>query len=126
MAFPTTAQLLELITPVTEAHGLDVEQVKASPAGKKSVVQIKVDSDDRPSLDALEVVSHDIGEVFDDAEAAGAVNFGAGYNLELSTPGIDLPLTEPRHWRRNRHRIVKINGQPGRIGALNEIGRAHV
>lgn len=120
MAFPSTAELTELIAPVAEARGLDIEHVKATPAGKKSAVQIKVDADQRPTLDDLEIISNEIGEVFDDAEVAGAVNFGAGYTLEVSTPGIDLPLTLPRHWRRNRHRLVKFGGQTGRIGALND------
>lgn len=120
MAFPSPATLTDLIAPFTDARGLDIEQVKATPAGKKSVVQIKVDGDVPPTLDDLESLSNDIGEIFDDAEAAGKVSFGAGYTLEVSTPGIDLPLTLPRHWRRNRHRLVKINGQVGRIGALND------
>ena len=120
MAFPTTAEFAPLISSVADAHGLDLENVKATKAGRKSVVQIKVDADDRPALDDLEVVSNEIGAAFDEAEAAGDLNFGAGYTLELSTPGVDLPLTLPRHWRRNRHRLVKIAGQPARIGALND------
>lgn len=119
MAFPTTEQLAELIRPVTESHGLDIENIRSVPAGKKSSVQIALDSDERPSLDDLGIVSQEIGEVFDNAEAAGNVNFGAGYTLEVSTPGVDTPLTAPRHWRRNRHRAVTFDGQKWRIGALS-------
>lgn len=119
MAFPTTEQLAELIRPVTDAHGLDIENIRSVPAGKKSSVQIALDSDERPSLDDLGIVSQEIGELFDDAEAAGKVSFGAGYTLEVSTPGVDTPLTEPRHWRRNRHRVVTLDGQQWRIGAMS-------
>ena len=52
------------------------------------------------------------------------MSFGPGYTLEVSTPGLDMPLSAPRHWRRNRHRLVAVQldgqGTPEiwRIGAL--------
>ena len=62
--------------------------------------------------------------LLDAAEDRGEVNLGAGYTLEVSTPGVDLPLTAPRHWRRNRHRLVALTeaGKKSlwRIGALAE------
>lgn len=119
MAFPTNAELTELIQPVVTARGLDVEKVKAAPAGRKSAVQIAVDADVRPTLDDLEEISNEISEVLDAAEDVGKANFGAGYTLEVSTPGVDMPLTAPRHWRRNRDRLVKIDGEKWRIGALS-------
>ncbi|GAB3941216.1 ribosome maturation factor RimP [Corynebacterium tapiri] len=119
MAFPTNEQLRELVAPVVASHGMDIEAIKASPAGKKSKVEIKVDADERPTLDTLELVSADISAAFDAAEEQGSANFGAGYTLEVSTPGVDTPLTHPRHWRRNRHRKVRIDGATYRIGALN-------
>lgn len=98
--------------------------MKVTKAGRKSVVAIKLDGDERPTLDELEVVSNEISELFDAAEERGEVNFGAGYTLEVSTPGVDLPLTAPRHWRRNRHRLVTLTEANGkslwRIGALAE------
>lgn len=122
MAFPSVAQLTELITPAAARHGMDVETVRVSLAGKKSVVVIGLDSDTRPDLDKLEVVSQEISELLDAAEASGRYNFGAGYTLEVSTPGVDLPLSAPRHWHRNRHRLVKLTSEgkstTWRIGAL--------
>lgn len=118
MAFPTNEELEQLITPILSARGLDIEKVKAVPAGKKSAVHIAVDADERPTLDDLEVISNEISEILDEAEGVGKANFGAGYTLELSTPGVDLPLTQPRHWRRNRGRLVNVNGEKSRIGAL--------
>lgn len=122
MAFPSVEQLTELITPVAERHRMDVETVRITRAGRKSVVAIGLDSDSRPDLDQLEVVSQEVSTVLDDAETHGRYNFGAGYTLEVSTPGVDLPLTAPRHWRRNRHRLVKLTtegkSETWRIGAL--------
>lgn len=124
MAFPGVEELTTMITPVASSHGLDIEGVKVVRAGRKSVVSIKLDADARPDLDRLEVASQDISALLDAAEARGEVSFGAGYTLEVSTPGVDLPLTAPRHWRRNRHRLVVLDEGGGkstwRIGALNE------
>lgn len=122
MAFPGEAELLSIITPVTDACGLDVEGLKVNRAGRKSVVGVFVDSDIRPDLDLLEQVSQEISALLDAAEDRGEVNLGAGYTLEVSTPGVDAPLTQPRHWRRNRGRRVELleDGQTStwRVGAL--------
>lgn len=125
MAFPTVEELTTMIEPVAERHGMDIEKVSASRAGKKSVVSVALDSDSRPTLDELEVVSNEIGEVFDEAEGMSKANFGAGYSLEVTTPGVDHPLTAPRHWRRNRGRVAALFDEAGkktlwRIGALND------
>lgn len=106
MAFPTPAQLTDILQPVAARRGLDVEDVKTTRAGKKSQVIIRVDGDERPSSDVIEELSQDISALFDAKEEAGELNFGAGYTLEVSTPGVDFPLTAARHWRRNRQRLV--------------------
>ena len=122
MAFPGEAELVTLITPVTQACGLDIEGIKVTRAGRKSVIGIFVDSDIRPDLDLLEQVSQEVSMLLDAAEDRGEVNLGAGYTLEVSTPGVDAPLTAPRHWRRNRGRLVELleDGQKTtwRVGAL--------
>lgn len=120
MAFPGVDELTRLIEPVAAAHGMDVERVRTVAAGKKSQVVIALDSDSHPTLDELEAVSNELSELFDARENAGEVNFGAGYTLEVTTPGIDLPLSKPRHWRRNRGRLVSVGGQTLRIGALDK------
>lgn len=127
MAFPTAEVLTQRLEPLLAAHNLDAELIKATPAGKKSQVVIRVDGDERPSSDLLEQLSGEISAFFDQLEERGELNFGAGYTLEVSTPGVDLPLHLPRHFRRNRGRLVSfaLADAPGttlkaRIGALNE------
>ncbi len=124
MAFPGPETLTELISPVAQRHGMDIEDVRTVRAGAKSQVVVALDSDSHPTLDELEVVSNEISELFDATEAAGDINFGAGYTLEVTTPGVDLPLTEARHWRRNRGRRVRVGETVYRVGALDgEEGR---
>ena len=46
--------------------------------------------------------------------------------LEVSSPGVDRPLTEPRHWRRNTGRLVEVtrDGTPmtARIISADDAG----
>ena len=55
---------------------MDVEEIKINRAGSKTVVAVARDSDNRPDLDTLEVVSGEISEAFDGAEEAGVIAFG--------------------------------------------------
>lgn len=127
MAFPSEEKLKELIEPLTTSHGLVVEAIKTTRAGKKSVVAIAVDCADvtkHVGSELLEVLSNEVSELFDAAEERSEVNFGPGYTLEVSTPGVDLQLTLPRHWARNRGRLVRLDEQgwrsTWRVGALSE------
>ena len=35
------------------------------------------------------------------------------YTLEVTSPGVDRPLTQPRHWRRNAGRLVRVSCRDG-------------
>ena len=129
MAFPTEQTLTDLVAPVAVAHALDVERVRVNRAGSKSSVTVALDGDERPDLELLENVSREISAAFDAAEECGDVEFGGqGYTLEVGTPGVDHPLTHPRHWRRNRGRLVALtrdgHTEFGRIGALDDAGQS--
>lgn len=128
MAFPPAEAIADVIRPAAAARGLDIEDVKVTGAGRKSQVTVLVDGDEAPDLDAIEAATRDISAALDEAEAAGEIRFGElEYTLEVSTPGVSAPLVAPRHWRRNRNRLVRIRlddgGQlVGRIGAFDEDG----
>lgn len=108
MAFPTNEELTRLVEPVVAQYGMDIESLGTVRSGKKSRVDIALDSDTRPTLDDLEEVSNELSVLFDEAEARGELNFGPGYTLELSTPGVEMPLMKPRHFRRNRGRVIAL------------------
>jgi ribosome maturation factor RimP len=97
-------RLAELIEPVVAAAGLDLETVRMSVAGKRRLLRIVVDGDHGVSLDDAADVSREISAMLDEANALGEVP----YTLEVSSPGVDRPLTEPRHWRRAVGRLVKV------------------
>ena len=97
----------EVVRPVVEAAGLFLEDVVVAPAGRRTVVRIVVDLDEDAvgglDLDAVGEVSRAVSAAMDAAEPV----HGA-YVLEVSTPGTDRPLTELRHFRRARTRLVTL------------------
>jgi ribosome maturation factor RimP len=116
------ARVRSLIEPVVEAAGYDLEEVGLSRAGRRHVVRVLVDADGGISLDDVAVVSREISAALDAAEEGGDEVLPGEYQLEVGSPGVDRPLTQPRHWRRNITRLVAVNGLTGRVVDVDEDG----
>jgi ribosome maturation factor RimP len=103
---PATERLAGWIEPVVGAAGYDLEELVVTPAGRRSVVRVVVDRDAGVTLDDVAEVSRAVSDVLD----ANDDGMGrAPYVLEVTSPGVDRPLTEPRHWRRNLGRLVAVS-----------------
>jgi ribosome maturation factor RimP len=116
------ARLRTLIEPVVETAGYDLEEVGLSRAGRRFVLRVLVDTDGGINLDDVAVVSRDISAALDAAEENGEEVLPGEYQLEVGSPGVDRPLTQPRHWRRNLTRLVAVNGLTGRVTGVDEDG----
>ncbi len=103
------AVLQEMLAPVVARYGADLEGLTVSKAGSRSVVRVVIDRDGGLDLDAVAEVSHGINAALDDA----ADVLRGSFVLEVTTPGVDRPLTEPRHWKRARGRLVKVTRRAG-------------
>lgn len=118
MPIPPADELSALISGVIAGAGYDLETVTVAAAGRRSVVRVVVDSEAGPGLDEVAEVSRAVSAVLDASPAMGT----AAYTLEVTTPGVDRPLTEERHWRRARGRRVALRlGQEkvsARVGAV--------
>ena len=100
-----TARLTGWVEPAVAAAGYDLEELVVRPAGQRSVVRVVVDRDSGVSMDDVAQVSRSLSEVLDaQDEALGR----SPYVLEVTSPGVDRPLTLPRHWRRNVGRLVTV------------------
>jgi ribosome maturation factor RimP len=124
---PATSRLAGWIEPVVAAAGYDLEELVVTPAGRRSVVRVVVDRDEGVTLDDIAEVSRAVSDVLD------ANDDGMGrtpYVLEVTSPGVDRPLTEHRHWRRNIGRLVTVTVGPagapdqvtGRITGVEDAG----
>ena len=110
------------ITPALSALGFYLEDVTITSAGRRSMLTVIVDGDTHLSLDQVTSATKAIGEIIESLQSLGETPF----TLEVTSPGLDRPLTKPRHWRKNIDRLVKIvllDGKEikGRIKAANEV-----
>jgi ribosome maturation factor RimP len=99
------------------ALGFDIEAVEITPAGNRRVLRIAVDKDGGVTLDDVAEATRAVSEVLDESDVMGK----QPYTLEVTSRGVDRPLTLPRHWRRNADRLVRItftddSSVTGRIG----------
>jgi ribosome maturation factor RimP len=107
-------RLRQLVTPIIEAEGLDLDDLTVARAGRRYVVRIMVDGDSGVGHNELTEVSRAISAGLDEAEQTGRAVTPEAYTLEVSSPGVDRPLTLSRHWRRSVGRLVKVTvGQRG-------------
>jgi ribosome maturation factor RimP len=116
------ARVRTVIEPVVTAAGYDLEEVGITRAGRRHLVRVLVDTDGGISLDDVAIVSRAISAALDAAEENGGDVIAGEYQLEVGSPGVDRPLTEPRHWRRNRTRLVAVNGLTGRVLKVDDQG----
>jgi ribosome maturation factor RimP len=112
----------QVIEPVVAAAGYDLEDVQVARAGRRHVVRVLVDTDGGVGLDDVAVVSRAMSAALDEAEQSGGEVLAGEYQLEVGSPGVDRPLTLPRHWRRNRGRLVAVNGVTGRVTDVDDAG----
>ena len=113
--------LMGLLAPVVSAAGAELEDISVSRAGSRSVVRVVIDRDGGIDLDGVAAVSHAVSAALDADPDAMAGSFV----LEVTTPGVDRPLTQPRHWRRAQGRLVLVTRRgagpvTGRVGAAGD------
>jgi ribosome maturation factor RimP len=101
---PDTDKIIRVAEPVVHALGMDLESVKVTTAGRRRLLRMVVDSDGGVSLDDAALASRELSVKLDASDVMGDMP----YTLEVSSPGVDRPLTEPRHWQRAVGRLVRV------------------
>lgn len=120
---PDSSRIADVLRDPLSDLGLDLEAVELTPAGKKRVLRVAVDKDGGVTLDDIADATRAVSGHLDDDDLMGEQT----YTLEVTSRGVDRPLTEPRHWRRNRSRLVKValrdGGQvTGRVTGSDDTG----
>lgn len=119
---PSAEALRALLEPLAAGDGYDLEGVEVRPAGRRRLLRVVVDRDGGVDLDGVATLSARLSAALDASDVMGA----APYVLEVTSPGVDRPLTTPRHWRRAVGRLVRVpvDGAQteGRIAAVDEAG----
>ena len=104
------ARIVEVVEPEAKALGFDLVRVRYFKGGEigplsdveEYTLQIMAE---RPETGQLVIedcaaLSHRISDRFDALEEAGEVLIDDAYRLEVSSPGIDRPLTRAKDWER--------------------------
>jgi len=107
---PTPDSLAEVLRPAASGLGLDLEEVSVSSSGRRRLLRVVVDKDGGVTLDDVADATRGLSRELDASDVMGE----QAYTLEVTSPGLDRPLTAPRHWRRNLHRLVQVTDADGR------------
>ncbi|MFM8351827.1 MAG: ribosome maturation factor RimP [Actinomycetales bacterium] len=101
------------LAPVVQALGVDLEEVQVQGAGRRTVVRIVVDRDGGVDLDCVAEVTRVVSAALDAGPLADVIV--GPFLLEVTSPGVDRPLTTPTHWRRALGRLVRADLADGDI-----------
>lgn len=102
-------QITELISPALQQAGYFLEDVNLVTPGQHRIVTVIVDGESALNLDQVTVASKLVSELMDEATFMGETPF----TLEVTSPGIDRPLTLPRHFAKNVTRLLKVTKTDG-------------
>jgi ribosome maturation factor RimP len=106
-----TDSIAELIEPAVSAQGYFLEEVQLVSPGKHRIITCIVDGQTPLNLDQVTSVSRAISELLDESPIMGDTPF----TLEVTSPGIDRPLTKPRHFAKNNDRLLKVTKTDGDV-----------
>ncbi|MFE4826979.1 ribosome maturation factor RimP [Streptomyces sp. NPDC056672] len=103
MSTTQSERLRGLLEPLVSAKDLDLEEIEVSRAGRRRVLRVVVDSDEGVDLDECAELSRSLSEKLDETDAMGEDE----YQLEVTSPGAERPLTEHRHYLRAVGRLAR-------------------
>ena len=92
-----------LVRPVVESAGLELWEVTFRKEAGRTVLRVTVDRDGGIDVDTISEMSERLSRRLD------LEDFGRGrYQLEVSSPGLERPLRQPRHFQRSVGEQVKV------------------
>ena len=109
---PGSNILEPVVADAVAATGFELEHLDVAMAGRRRLVKVVIDGDDGVGLDSVAEVSRAVSAALDAHDPDGTA-LGGPYTLEVTSPGLDRPLTKPRHWRRAKLRLVKVKTVDG-------------
>lgn len=114
-------RLNEIIEPEAQALGFDLVRVKMMPSeagdgGQALQIMAEDPATGQLVIEQCAALSRRISDRIDELEEAGEVLIDGAYHLEVSSPGIDRPLTRAKdfeQWAGHEARISMIKGYDG-------------
>ena len=109
MVRASTEHLTVQLGPSVGALGLDLDAVELTTAGRRRVLRVVVDREGGVTLDDIADATRAVSRTLDSESTLGE----QPYTLEVTSRGVDRPLTLPRHWTRNSGRLVEVRTPDG-------------
>jgi ribosome maturation factor RimP len=105
---PSQTQVIELLGGEFARAGYEIEDVVIDPRVSPPRIAVIADGETPLDLDAVAALSRSASALLD-----GLDSISDGYVLEVSSPGVDRPLTSEKHFRRARGRKVELELSDG-------------
>jgi ribosome maturation factor RimP len=120
----TIRRVWQLAAPLAAREGMEIVEIEFRREGGRAgrVLRIYLDKEGGPSIDDISRVSHALSDVLDSEDAVDGA-----YTLEVSSPGINRPLTRPEHFARFVGKRVRIrtrdliHGRRSFLGILDKV-----
>lgn len=93
----------ELVTPIAEGMGLEVVEVTYKKCYDGMNLTVVIDKDGGVTIDDCERLHRAIDQPLDELDP-----IECAYTLNVSSPGIDRPLTLPRDYKRNLDKDISV------------------
>jgi ribosome maturation factor RimP len=107
---PSQKQVIELLDGEFARAGYEIEDVVIDAGTRPPRITVIADGDEALDLDSIAALSRSASELLDGVDSPNA---GSPYVLEVTSPGVDRPLTAERHYRRARGRKVELTMSDG-------------
>jgi ribosome maturation factor RimP len=105
---PSQAQVTELLAGEFARAGYEIEEVVIDSRARPPRITVIADGDTALDLDTVAALSRSASALLD-----GLDGVHDRYLLEVSSPGVDRPLTSEKHFRRARGRKVELQLSDG-------------
>ena len=115
---PSQKQVIELLDGEFARAGYEIEDVLIDTAARPPRITVVADGDEPLDLDSIAELSRSASDLLDGVDTPP-------YVLEVTSPGVDRPLTTEKHYRRARGRKVELtlsdgSQLTGRLGEIHE------
>jgi len=119
---PSQQQVIELLAGEFTRAGFELEDVVVDALARPARIVVIADGDEPPDLEAVAALSRSSSDLLDKLTDSDP------YVLEVTTPGVERPLTAERHYRRARGRKVELELSDGSqlTGRLGELAGGSV
>jgi ribosome maturation factor RimP len=120
IGLPSQTQVIELLDDEFARAGYEIEDVVIDPRARPPRITVIADGDNALDLDTIAELSRSASTLLDAHDS-----ISGQYILEVSSPGVDRPLSTEKHFRRARGRKVEIalsdgTQLTGRIGEVSD------